>query len=60
MAFTSKAVMGGLVAMVLLVVGLAHGAEPVNLLSNGGFEDGLFKWLPDPGHTLVREAAEAH
>lgn len=60
MAFMSKAVMVGLVAVVLLLGGSAGGAEPVNLLSNGGFEDGLFKWLPDPGHTLVREAAEAH
>jgi len=35
-------------------------AEPVNLLSNGGFEDGLAGWSPDAKHSLVTDKAEAH
>jgi hypothetical protein len=39
---------------------LAPAAEPVDLLTNGGFEDGRVGWNPDPNHSLVTDAAEAH
>ena len=49
----------GLLALALLGW-TAHAAEPVNLLSNGGFEDGMAGWTPEVGQTLVSDASESH
>ena len=46
--------------MILLGAIPATAAEPVNLLSNGGFEDGLAEWTPEAGQTLLKEPASAH
>ncbi len=35
-------------------------AEPVNLIVNGGFEQGLKGWVPDRGHEVVTEAGAAN
>ncbi len=48
-----------LTATVLFPLGLAA-EEPVNVLSNGGFEEGIAGWEPDPQHSLVRDKAESH
>ncbi len=44
-----------------IVQGTVMGAEPVDLITNGGFENGLTGWRPAPGHSLVtdREAANS-
>lgn len=39
-------------------IGLAVG--PVDLLDNGGFEQGLVGWTADAGHELLNEAKSAH
>lgn len=39
---------------------LAGPGEPVNLLSNAGFEEGLAGWSPDPQHVLVNDKSQAH
>jgi len=39
---------------------VARGSELSNLLSNGGFEEGLAGWTPDPQHSLVADKAAAH
>ena len=48
--------------VVLLVAPAAWAAtgEPVNLLSNGGFEEGLADWTPDSRQTLVTDPKQAH
>ena len=38
-----------------LAAAAARAAEPVNLIGNGGFEEGFSGWTPSPGHQLVRE-----
>ena len=35
------------------------GGEPVNLLTNGGFEEGRVGWQPAAGHELATEAGAA-
>jgi len=35
-------------------------AETVNLITNGGFEDGLIGWTPDAKHARVADPQEAH
>jgi Carbohydrate binding domain len=35
-------------------------AEPVNLFSNGGFEEGLSGWTPQPIHSIADEREVAH
>jgi len=40
--------------------GATRAGEPVNLLSNGGFESGLTGWAPAPQHSLVTNEAAAH
>jgi hypothetical protein len=52
-------------AVVLVWAMLAPGvatpaAEPLNLLTNGGFEDGTTGWSPAPQHALMTERGEAH
>ncbi len=49
-----------LVALVLLPALPLLAAEPVNLLTNGGFEDGMAGWTPDPKHVLATAAEVAH
>ena len=43
-----------------LLGSMAHAAEPVDLLSNGGFEDGLTGWTPEAGQTLLTDASQSH
>jgi len=50
----------GLLIAALSSTAFAPAAEPVNLLSNGGFEEGLIGWSPDPRHSLERDSAAAH
>ena len=50
----------GLVVTILSVGVLAHASQPVNLLSNGGFEEGLAGWDPDSKHSLATEPGLAH
>ena len=53
-------------AIAALVVAMApsitvvHGGEAENLLSNGGFEERMAGWTPDPEHELVTEEGAAH
>ena len=49
----------GSVAALLLCAAPTTAAEPVDLVSNGGFEDGLAEWTPDVKHSLVTEAGQA-
>ena len=48
-----------LIAM-LLAATTATGGEPVDVLTNGGFEEGMTAWTPDPTHSLVTDPGEAH
>ena len=41
------------------ILGTSEGAEPTNLFSNGGFEEGLSGWTPQPLHTVVRDPGAA-
>ena len=50
----------GLAAAILLAALSARASEPVNLISNGGFEEGLAGWNPDAGHRLVSQQPAAH
>ncbi|HUT09285.1 MAG TPA: CehA/McbA family metallohydrolase [Thermoguttaceae bacterium] len=49
----------GLLIATLFSATSAPAAEPVDLLSNGGFEEGLIGWSPDLGHSLVTESGVA-
>ncbi|MFH1923474.1 MAG: CehA/McbA family metallohydrolase [Planctomycetota bacterium] len=60
MLFGSKLLTVTTVAAALVAGSLAPAGEPVNLLSNGGFEEGTSNWAPDPTHVLVTEPGEAH
>jgi hypothetical protein len=44
-----------LLATLGLAAPLAGAAEPVNLIGNGGFEEGFVGWTPSPRHQLVQE-----
>jgi len=58
MAFQAKLSISGSVVATLFLGTLAFGGE-ANLLSNGGFEEGLSGWQPDPQHSLVTKAGAA-
>jgi hypothetical protein len=45
---------------VLLSLALSAFAGQRELLTNGGFEEGLAGWQPDTGHELVRDRKAAH
>ncbi|MFZ5831988.1 MAG: CehA/McbA family metallohydrolase [Planctomycetota bacterium] len=49
-------------ALALFVTGLALAAtpEPVDVITNGGFEEGFSSWTPDAKHEIVRGSEEAH
>ena len=47
-------------ACLLAAASVALAAEPVNLLSNPGFEDGSAGWTLDPKQKLVTEPGAAH
>ena len=49
----------GLLALALLG-STVLAAKPVNILSNGGFEDGLTGWTAQAGQELVSDASECH
>jgi hypothetical protein len=51
----------GCAALLLGTVGSpANGAEAKNLLTNGGFEQGLAGWQPDAGHERLTKPGAAH
>jgi hypothetical protein len=43
-----------------LIAGSTDAAKPVNLWTNGGFEEGLTGWTPQPAHSLVDAPDAAH
>jgi hypothetical protein len=45
--------------VLLFLPGLLSAKEPVNVVNNGGFEDGTVAWIPDAAHRLVTDAGEA-
>lgn len=51
---------GGFLAVLSVWSALLAASEPVNLLTNGGFEEGTAGWSPDPGHTLATGSEVAH
>lgn len=48
------------VGLLLSGAPVVDAAEPVNLLTNGGFEDGVTGWTVDAQHQLVKEPGAAH
>ena len=60
MRVSGKISVVGLVATILFAGGSARAGEPVNLLSNGGFEEGLAGWRPDAKHRIVTDKSAAH
>ena len=59
MNLSSKSMIVASVAFSLSAA-MARAAEPVNMLQNGGFEEGKTGWTADPQHSLVDEKAAAH
>ncbi|MBI4579679.1 MAG: CehA/McbA family metallohydrolase [Planctomycetes bacterium] len=60
MGLPERVALVGLLAMACSAIGAGLGGEPVNVLSNGGFEEGLAGWEPSPGQSLVSDQAIAH
>lgn len=50
----------GIVLIFATGLALAAPGQPVNLLSNPGFEQGWTGWTPDPQHILVTDPRQAH
>jgi len=52
------------VSLTILLTGAAitfgQGGNQVDLLTNGGFEEGLAQWEVDSGHSLVQDPQQAH
>lgn len=47
----------GLAAAILVAAASARAGAPLNLISNGGFEEGVAGWNSDAGHQLAAEPA---
>ena len=47
-------------SVVVSAVATTEAAEPVNLITNGGFEQGASEWEPDPLHSIVQDRKAAH
>jgi len=60
MTLEIRPLIGVLMALTLLAASAAVAGEPVNLLSNGGFEKGTTEWNPDPKHSLATDPGHAH
>jgi len=56
---TALPIIGAILA-VGIVEGTTTGAEPVDVITNGGFENGLTGWRPAPGHSLVTDSDAAN
>ena len=50
----------GVLGICLLASAPVRAGEPVNLFSNGGFEEGLSNWTPQPLHSIVDDPGVAH
>ena len=52
--------LAGLMVAAVSAGATARAVEPVDLITNGGFEEGLDGWNPDAQHSLVTDRAVAH
>jgi len=60
MSLAARRFFASMLAAALLIGSPAPGGEPVDVLTNGGFEEGMSTWTPDPTHSLVTDPGEAH